>query len=54
MSECVVCGAEVSLDDSTLQGELVECPECGSELEVVSVDPIELAQAPTEQEDWGQ
>ncbi len=54
MPECVICAAKVTLDKSTIKGELVECKECGSELEVTSIDPIELAEAPTEQEDWGE
>ncbi len=54
MSECVVCGGEVTPGDGTVQGELVECPDCGTELEVVSVDPVKLEEAPTEQEDWGE
>ena len=54
MPECVICGADVTLDESTMKGELVECPDCGSELEVTSTDPIQLAEAPTEQEDWGE
>ncbi len=54
MPECGICGAEVTLDDSTMKGELVECSDCGSELEVISTDPIKLAEAPIEQEDWGE
>jgi alpha-aminoadipate carrier protein LysW len=54
MPECVICAAEITVDVSTIKGELIECKECGSELEVVGVDPFELAEAPTEQEDWGQ
>lgn len=54
MVECIVCGAQFELPADTEQGEIIECPECGSELEVVSIDPIELAQAPEEEEDWGE
>ena len=54
MPECVICAAEIEVDSSTIKGELIECMECGTELEVVSVDPLELAEAPSEQEDWGQ
>ena len=54
MPECVICGADVRLDKSTIKGELVECKECGSELEVTSIEPIKLAEAPIEQEDWGE
>jgi alpha-aminoadipate carrier protein LysW len=53
-AECVVCGAGIELNDGVVRGELVECPECGTELEVVSTKPLELVEAPTEEEDWGQ
>jgi alpha-aminoadipate carrier protein LysW len=54
MPECVICGAEVTLNRDAVKGELVECKECGTELEVVSTDPVALAEAPKEEEDWGQ
>ena len=54
MAVCVVCDAEIEIPEGTEQGEIIECPECGSELEVISVEPIELAQAPEEEEDWGE
>lgn len=54
MPECVICGAEVTLDASAVKGELIECRECGTELEVISTDPAQVAEAPTEQEDWGE
>ena len=54
MSECPVCGANVFLNEDTLEGELIVCGDCGKELEVVKVSPIQLAEAPEEEEDWGQ
>ena len=54
MAECPVCGAEISLPEDTVQGELIECEECGVELEVTGVDPFELSEAPQEEEDWGE
>ena len=54
MVECIICGAEFNLPKDTEEGEIIECPECGSELEVISINPIELAQAPEEEEDWGE
>ena len=54
MAACVICGADVDLPATLMRGELVGCAECGSELEVVGVDPVELAEAPTEEEDWGE
>lgn len=34
--------------------EIVVCPDCGAELEVIGVDPVELALAPEIEEDWGE
>jgi len=54
MPECPVCGAEIDLPEGTVEGELVECPDCGVELEVTGVNPYRLAEAPQEEEDWGE
>jgi alpha-aminoadipate/glutamate carrier protein LysW len=54
MATCPECAAEIEMDDDLVKGEIVECPECGVELEVVSIDPVELALAPEEEEDWGE
>ena len=54
MAVCIVCEANLSIPEGTEEGEIIECPECGSELEVVSINPIELALAPEEEEDWGE
>ena len=43
---CVVCEANVTVPDDCCEGELVICPDCGTELEVVS--------PPQVQEDWGE
>ena len=32
----------------------IQCPDCGLDLEVLSVQPPELAPAPEEEEDWGE
>jgi alpha-aminoadipate carrier protein LysW len=54
MAECPICGAEVKISEGTVIGELLECGECGSELEVTQTDPVTLAEAPQEEEDWGE
>ena len=54
MAQCPVCDAEVELTDDVVVGELVECPDCGTELEVLATDPSELGEAPETEEDWGQ
>ena len=53
-SECVICGCNLTLNADIELGELLECVDCGSELEVSSMDPLELIEAPCEGEDWGQ
>ena len=52
--QCPVCDTEVELEQDTVEGELITCPDCGVELEVVNLDPVELAEAPQEEEDWGE
>jgi len=37
-----------------MQGEIIPCPSCGVDLEVVSISPLQLELAPEEQEDWGE
>ena len=54
MAECPICGADISLEVGTVKGELIECPDCGTELEVISVNPFIVDEAPQEEEDWGE
>jgi alpha-aminoadipate/glutamate carrier protein LysW len=57
MPLCPACDAEVELDEFDVdKGEIVSCPECGVDLEVVGLSPIELdVAAPGEEEDdWGE
>jgi len=51
---CPVCDADVGQESGMVLGELLTCPECGTELEVINLDPFELDEAPQEEEDWGQ
>jgi alpha-aminoadipate carrier protein LysW len=41
-AECPQCGVEVSVGSQPKLGKLVKCKECGAELEVVWLDPLEL------------
>lgn len=54
MAVCVECEASIKLDDTVEVGEIIQCPDCGIDLEVVKKDPFELAPAPEEEEDWGE
>lgn len=53
MPECLECGGSVRLANP-VTGEVVDCPDCGVELEVTALSPLTLALAPEEQEDWGE
>lgn len=50
---CPECEGPLALNDP-MEGEIVPCPTCGVDLEVVSLAPLELALAPEEEEDWGE
>lgn len=52
-AECPECGADVQLED-VVEGEIVQCEDCGAELEVLSLNPLALGLAPEEEEDWGE
>jgi len=54
MADCPVCGARVETDSTVVQGELLECADCGSELEITGTEPVTLEEAPEAEEDWGQ
>ena len=41
-SICPECDEEVFVDADSEQGDRVNCDECGSQLVVVGLDPIEL------------
>ena len=41
---CPECDHPLDLDpDDVEEGETVQCAECGSDLEIVSSDPLEIA-----------
>lgn len=39
---CPECEEKVFVDAESEQGDVVACEECGAELEVVGLDPLEL------------
>jgi alpha-aminoadipate carrier protein LysW len=50
---CSECDARIAASVA-LPGEILDCPDCGAELEVRSVSPLVLALAPQVEEDWGE
>jgi alpha-aminoadipate carrier protein LysW len=54
MATCPECDFEIDIDEfdgDVEKGDPVTCPECGSNLEVSSVSPLELDLAPDDEED---
>ena len=39
---CPECDADVYVDTDSDKGDTLSCEDCGTELEVVGLDPIEL------------
>ena len=39
---CPECDADVHVDTDADKSDVVSCEECGAELEIVGLDPVEL------------
>jgi len=52
--KCPECAGLIDLTEPVRLSEIVQCPDCSSELEVLSLDPVSLALAPEIEEDWGE
>ena len=54
--ECPSCFYEFELDAETIVGELVPCPDCGTDLEITKIEGdkaiVEIAEMT--EEDWGE
>ncbi len=52
MVVCPECESEIDVEEEELdEGEVVSCTECGTDFEVVAVEPLELAAVSDEDED---
>ena len=52
--ECPECASDLDFADDTEMGEILVCPDCGVDLEVISLTPAAVDLAPMEEEDWGE
>jgi alpha-aminoadipate carrier protein LysW len=53
MAVCPDCEADIEIDEFDVdKGEIISCPECGVELEVVGLAPLELAPATPDEDGW--
>jgi alpha-aminoadipate carrier protein LysW len=39
---CIDCEQPITLERQPREGEIIVCPSCGTELEVIGVEPTEL------------
>lgn len=52
MVSCPVCDGQIDIDEEDVdEGDSISCDECGADLKVVGVDPLELASADEEEEE---
>jgi alpha-aminoadipate carrier protein LysW len=55
MAVCPECEADVEIDEYDVdKGEVISCPECGVELEVVGLSPLQLDLAAQDEENWNE
>jgi alpha-aminoadipate carrier protein LysW len=54
--ECPSCYYEFELEDGTIEGEVIPCPDCGVDLEVTKIDgdTVKVEVAEMTEEDWGE
>lgn len=52
MAHCPECEADIDMEeDEVEEGQTLDCPECGAELEVISTNPLEFNSLMDEEED---
>ncbi|SFR30328.1 alpha-aminoadipate carrier protein LysW [Halorubrum sodomense] len=53
-AEDPIAGEEIEIPADVEVGEIIDSPVTGTELEVISLDPVVLEEAPELEEDWGE
>lgn len=41
-TQCPICSSDVIIEEESLEQDLVSCLNCGTELEIVSLQPLQL------------
>jgi len=54
MSNCIECDATLTLPEDARKGEILDCGDCGAELEITNPENGTVVIAESEGEDWGQ
>ncbi|MDP2766330.1 MAG: hypothetical protein Q8O41_02615 [Candidatus Methanoperedens sp.] len=42
-AKCPVCNSDVIIEEDAFKGDLAECVNCGAELEIISLHPLQIA-----------
>jgi alpha-aminoadipate carrier protein LysW len=55
-TSCESCGGEINVPEDAIKGEIVSCPDCGSEYEIVEIKNGQVSLKTAEEigEDWGE
>lgn len=51
IATCIECDEEIEINGRPKLGQKVTCPNCGAELEIASINPLELDWAYEEEDD---
>lgn len=51
-ARCPECATNIRFDRQPVLHDLLTCPECGTELEVIKISPLKLDWAYDEDDDW--
>ncbi len=41
---CPDCACEIELNDHAMVGDIIECGECGTEVEILSLNPLKYSE----------
>ena len=52
--ECLECAALIAIASDAMENELIACADCGTEFEILSLNPPGIDYAPEVEEDWGE
>lgn len=51
---CPTCDALITPPADAVVHELISCADCGTDLEILSLNPLTIDLAPEVEEDWGE
>jgi alpha-aminoadipate carrier protein LysW len=51
MAFCPECRTAIDIEEDGEEGERIDCPECGAELQIVNTNPVELEVVSNEDEE---